>query len=78
MYEARLGAFDYTIERCLLDDGGRSWRWRVLLGGELVAAGETPRSHVYAETVVQSFIFLAEANESAGGDRSAGPLRTFG
>jgi hypothetical protein len=68
MYEARLGAFDYTIERRLADSGSPLWCWQVRLAGEVVAVGESLRSHVHAETEVQSFIFLAESKEQT--DRS--------
>jgi hypothetical protein len=63
MYEARLGAFDYTIERRLADSGSPLWLWQVRLAGEIVAVGASTRSHVHAETEVQSFIFLTEAKE---------------
>jgi hypothetical protein len=71
MYEARLGAFDYTIERRLASDGSHTWLWRVRVADRLVAAGESPRSHAHAETEVQSYIFLAEAKERAEGSRPA-------
>ncbi|MDQ2083916.1 hypothetical protein RA307_27330 [Xanthobacteraceae bacterium Astr-EGSB] len=67
MYEARLGAFDYSIERRLTDSGRPLWHWQVRLAGEIVAVGESSRSHAHAETEVQSFIFLTEAKER--GDR---------
>lgn len=69
MYEARHGAFDYTIERRLLDDGGRCWCWQVKRAGELLESGVSPRSHVHAETAVLSFIFQFEASER-GDDRT--------
>jgi len=77
MYEARLGAFDYTIERRLSGDGSCSWQWRVRLAGEIVAIGASSRSHVHAETEVQSFIFLTEAKERGDGGRATRHLGAF-
>jgi hypothetical protein len=78
MYEARLGAFDYTIERRLADSGSPLWLWQVRLAGEIVAVGESTRSHVHAETEVQSFIFLTEAKERGERGRSTRHLGAFG
>jgi hypothetical protein len=77
MYEARLGAFDYTIERRLADSGSPVWLWQVRLAGEIVAVGESSRSHVHAETEVQSFIFLAESKERTDMSRAPRHLGAF-
>jgi hypothetical protein len=67
MYEGRHGAFDYTIERRLGDDGHNIWLWRVMRAGAVITSGVSPRSHHHAETVVLSFIFQVEADERRDG-----------
>jgi hypothetical protein len=78
MYEARHGAFDYTIERRLAGDGQHSWHWQVRRAGELLFAGVSPRSHVHAETVALSFIFQSEADERCRREAPASHPECFG
>jgi hypothetical protein len=75
MYEARHGAFKYTIERRLADDGLRSWHWHVTRGEELIASGVSSRSHAHAETVALSCIFDFEWTEVVNAAALACPGR---